>query len=574
MSELKQIVDNIKNNNFDDALRLCQLYQSKKNKHILSNFKGVIYLLQGKNIEAEKNFLKSIEENQTFIDPINNLIKFYFQNKNFESLLTYAKKLFEIDKSNPSFNYKLAFALEQNYRFEESIKYYENCIKLNGEDKIKALNNIGVIYSKLNKKITSNKYLLEAFKINPNDKFVVNNLLSNFIELRDIKNSELFYKKAESLDTNLNYFLYNKAIFLILIGKINSAIEILIENKNEIKFFSKLIHTYLIIGEKDKAKELFNEFKKINAKDLDYYNFLGMRYLYDGDFENGWKYYEFRLTKSKNFLNHISEWKGENIRKKNIAVYNEQGLGDCIQFSKYLFPLLKYDCNITFLVPKNLIEIFNKDLPNLKILSEESIDTDENEKFDYKISLGSLIKFFYKNKLEENNLISKTKKPSTFKINKHKLNVGIAWSGSFNGTGEPFRSIPLKSLKKIFSLDVKYYSLQSEIWKRDTNEYNSLNMTNLGNYTLSELSTIIQSLDLVISSDTSILHLSASLNKETWGLLSLHPDWRWGAFYKLNPYNSLKLFHQKKFNIWDDVEKEIYENLKEKLIKKKNFYNK
>jgi len=568
MSELKEIVDNIKNKNFDDALRLCQLYKSKKNKHILSNFKGVIYLLQGKNIESEKNFLKSIEENQTFIDPIDNLIKFYFQNKNFELLLTYARKLFELDKSNPSFNYKLAFALEQNYKFEEAIKYYENCIKLNGEDKIKALNNIGVLYSKLNKKITSNKYLLEAFKTNPNDKFVVNNLLSNFIELRDIKNSELFYRKAESLDTNLNYFLYNKAIFFILMGKINSALEILNKNKNEIKFFSKLIHTYLIIGEKNKAKELFNEFKKINSKDLDYYNFLGMRYLYDGDFENGWKYYEFRLTKLKNFLNHINEWKGENIKKKNIVVYNEQGLGDCIQFSKFLFPLLKYDCNITFLVPKNLIEIFNKDLPNLKISSIETFDTVENEKFDYKISLGSLIKFFYKNKLEDNYLIRKTKNSSTFKVNKNKLNVGIAWSGSFNGTGEPFRSIPLKSLKKIFSLDVNYYSLQSEIWKRDVNEYNSLNMTNLGNYTLSELSNIIQSLDLVISSDTSILHLSASLNKETWGLLSLHPDWRWGAFNEIHSYKSLKIFQQKNFDRWEDVELKVYESLKNKINNK------
>ena len=52
-------------------------------------------------------------------------------------------------------------------------------------------------------------------------------------------------------------------------------------------------------------------------------------------------------------------------------------------------------------------------------------------------------------------------------INKTKLNVGIAWSGSFNGPNEPFRSIPLKSLEKIFSLDINFYNLQSEIWDRD-----------------------------------------------------------------------------------------------------------
>jgi len=93
-------------------------------------------------------------------------------------------------------------------------------------------------------------------------------------------------------------------------------------------------------------------------------------------------------------------------------------------------------------------------------------------------------------------------------------------------------------------------------------------MTNLGNYTLSELSNIIQSLDLVISSDTSILHLSASLNKETWGLLSLHPDWRWGAFNEIHSYKSLKIFQQKNFDRWEDVELKVYESLKNKINNK------
>ena len=63
-------------------------------------------------------------------------------------------------------------------------------------------------------------------------------------------------------------------------------------------------------------------------------------------------------------------------------------------------------------------------------------------------------------------------------------------------------------------------------------------------YKLNEIASIIQNLDLVITSDTSILHLSASLNKQTWGILSLYPDWRWGEFNKINPYSNLKIFKQ------------------------------
>ncbi|MDC0898549.1 glycosyltransferase family 9 protein [Candidatus Pelagibacter sp.] len=286
-----------------------------------------------------------------------------------------------------------------------------------------------------------------------------------------------------------------------------------------------------------------------------------MRFLFQGDFEIGWKYYEHRNTKLKNILNDRPEWKGENIHQKSIVVYNEQGLGDSIQFSKFIIPLLKLTKNVTFLVQKNIIDIFKKDIPNLKIVSKEDF---HDKEFDFKISLGSLIKFFYKEKINENFLINNNLFDLPFVLNKDKLNVGIAWSGSFNGPNEPYRSIPLEALNKIFSLDVNFYCLQKEIWERDLVQFKKTKITNLGNYSLSDMVKIIQNLDLVLSSDTSILHLAASLNKETWGLLNLYPDWRWGAFNKLHPYKSLKLFQQRAFNKWEDVELEIYNNLKKK----------
>ena len=157
---------------------------------------------------------------------------------------------------------------------------------------------------------------------------------------------------------------------------------------------------------------------------------------------------------------------------------------------------------------------------------------------------------------------------NVIKFNKRKLNIGIAWSGSFNGPNEPYRSIPLKSLKKIFSLDINYFCLQNEIWDRDLNDFKLIKINDFGKYSLNEMKSIIPNLDLVISTDTSFLHLSSTLNKETWGILNLYPDWRWGEFNKINPYKTLKLFRQKIFNKWDDVDLEIFENLKIKMKQK------
>tara|TARA_B100001063_G_scaffold211760_1_gene210272 strand:- start:270 stop:1967 length:1698 start_codon:yes stop_codon:yes gene_type:complete len=563
MSDLKEIADNIMNKNFDQALKLCDFYQNEKNKYIILNFKGAIYLSQNNFEYAEINFLDSLKENEKFIDPLNNLFQLYLRKKDFKKLLFYAKKLIQIDSSNPSNNYKLGYALEQNSKIEESIKYYKNCINLNGSDKLKALNNIGVLYSKLNKENIANQYYLDALKIDQNNTVTINNLLSNYLELRDEKNSDIFYEKAKNIDQNIIHFLFNKAEYLIQKNQVNDAIEILENNKDkDFKFFKKLIRVYFLMGEKEKAQNLLDEFKKIESNDQEYLQFLGMRFLFQGNFEIGWKYYEHRYSKIRNFFNGIAEWKGENISQKNIVVYNEQGLGDSIQFSKFIIPLMKLTKNVNFLVQKNIFNIFKKDIPNLKIISKENFQ----EKFDFKISLGSLLKFFYKEKIDENFLINnKSSFELPFIINKDKLNVGIAWSGSFNGPNEPYRSIPLESLNKIFSLDVNFYCLQKEIWERDLIQFKKTKISNLGNYNLSEMVTIIQNLDLVISSDTSILHLSASLNKETWGLFNTYPDWRWGAFNKIHPYKSLKIFKQKAFNKWDDVEQEIYENLKKKI---------
>ena len=563
MSDLKEIADYIINKNFDQALKLCENYQNEKNKYIILNFKGVIHLSQNNFENAEINFLNSLKENNKFIDPLNNLIQLYLRKKDYIKLLSYAKKLIEIDSSNPSFNYKLGYALEQNNKVEESIEYYKNCINLNGKDKLKALNNIGSILSKSKKYKIANQYYLDALKIDQNNSLTINNLLSNYLELRDEKNSDIFYEKAKNIDQNIIYFLYNKVEYLIQKNQIDDAIEILKNNKNkDLKFFIKLIRIYSLIGEREKAQNLFDELKKIETNDPEYFQFLGMRFLFQGNFEIGWKYYEHRNTKLKNIFNTIAEWNGEDIHQKSIIVYNEQGLGDSIQFSKFIIPLLKLTNNVTFLVQKNIIDIFKKDIPNLKVVSKENF---HDNKFDFKISLGSLLKFFYKEKIDENFLINNNLFDLPFILNKDKLNVGIAWSGSFNGPNEPYRSIPLKALNRIFSLDVNFYCLQKEIWERDLIQFEKTNITNLGDYSLGDMVAIIQKLDLVISSDTSILHLAASLNKETWGLLNLYPDWRWGAFNKIHPYKSLKLFQQKAFNKWDDVELEIYKNLERKI---------
>ena len=566
MSNLKRIIENINNKNFDKALKFCDLYENNSNAHIISNLKGAIYQLQNNLEMAEIYFLKSSKINNSFIDPLKNLYIIYNKKKKIEEMISVGKKLIQIDQLDPSFNYKLGFAYDLNKKFSDAIHYYQNCIDLNGKETKFALNNMGSIYLKENKPKISLNFFLRAFNLDQKDEIIVNNLLSNYLQLRDKKNSDLFYAKAKDIDKDFIEFKFNEATYLIFNNQIYKAIEILQSNKNQIKFLIQLIKINFTIGNNEVANKLFNESKAKIERNSNYLNFLGMRYLSDGDFDNGWKFYEYRPLKHLNILKNIKEWNGEDLNSKHIIVYSEQGLGDTIQFSKYIFPLMKISKEVTFVVQKKIQNIFKTDFSNLKIEIEDTI---QDKIFDYKISLGSILKYFYKEKLnKDENLIRINKEFSNKWINKFdtkKMKIGIAWSGSATGPNEPYRSIPLKSLNKLFSLDVNFFCLQNEIWERDLDYFKSSKIVNFGKYNFDELTSIITNLDLVISSDTSLLHLSASLNKETWGLINLSPDWRWGKFNTINPYKSLKIFRQKIFNNWDDVSNTIFENLNKKI---------
>jgi len=564
MAELKDIVEQIQQRNLNKALELCESSQNNKNKHIIFNFMGVIHLLKNNLDLAETNFLSSAKIDGKFEDPIKNLYSICLKKNNLKDLLFYAKKLIKNYPLNNHYNYQLAYALELNNQFDEAIKYYEIYVNKEDKDKKKGLNNIGCIHLKKNKPRVALDYFLKAISFGE-DKIILNNTLNCYIRLRDIINADKFYLKAKDVDENFVEFIFNKAEYLILKNKINESIKILEKNKHKPKFLITLLRLYFNIGEIDKGNELFKQSKSQIIENFELYNYLGLRSLYEGNFDEGWKYYEYRNSKRVDFFKDIPEWSGEKIDKKKIVVFNEQGLGDSLQFSKYLIPLIKIAGKVTFVVQENIKNLFKKDMENLSI---ETVATSKNNKYDFKIALGSLIKFFYKEKLDFKDILIQSNKELDLKwknqISNSKLNIGLAWSGSFNGPNEPYRSIPLEVFKRIFKLDANFYCLQNEIWDRDLKYFKSLKLNDCGKYKLDKVASIIKNLDLVITVDTSLLHLSACLNKETWGILSLYPDWRWADFNKINPYSSLKIFKQKKFNDWTNVVEEIYKELKKR----------
>ena len=566
MDKLKVIIDNINSKNLDLALKQCEDYNVIENKYLINNFKGVIYSLKNDQVLAEEYFKKSHNLNEKFVDPLKNLYVIYIKKKNYLEAINIAQKLNNLNNTNDLFVYQLAYAYELNNDNLLAIKYYENCKDLNGQNKLKALNNIGNIYLKNNKPKTSLKYFLEANEIVKNDKIISNNILLNYIKLKNENKSDEYFEISKKLDNKYIEFFYNEAQYYIFKEKFDKAIELLNKHKDKPKFLIILIELYFNMGNFKGGELLLNGIRDEIKKDINFFNYVGIRSLREGNFKDGWKFYESRGSKTTSYLKDIKEWNGENLENKSIVVFYEQGIGDTLQFSKYVYSLTRIAKKVIFIVNNSIKNLFRTDLINLKI---ETRDSFINKGFDYKISLGSLIKFFYLEKFSSHDhLINKnidTNEDWKNKLSSNKPNVGLVWTGSLLGPNQPFRSIQLKNLVKILNLDINFYCLQNEIWQSDKEYFNTDKIEDFGKYNLAEISSIIKNLDLVISVDTAILHISAILNKETWGIFNIYPDWRWGALDKINPYNSLVKINQTKFNQWEDVTNGIYERLKIKF---------
>ena len=566
MDNLKIIFENIKSKNLDIALKLCEDNNTERNQHIINNFKGVIHSLLNNPDLAEQFFQKSHSLDDKFEDPLKNLYVINIKKKNFEEAIKFSEKLCKLNNENDLYFYQLAYAYELSNHNLLAIENYEICINLNGENKIKALNNLGTLFLKNNKAKTSLKYFLTANEIDKNNKLIINNILLNYIKLKDEVNSDKFFLIAKSLNNQDIGFIYNEVQYYILKQKFDDAIDILKKHKDKTRFLILLIDLYFNMGKFKDGELLLDEVKKDIKKDINFYNYFGIRSLREGNFEEGWKFYESRGSKITGYLKNIKDWNGENLENKKIVVFNEQGIGDALQFSKYVYSLSKISKKVCFVVNNNIKDLFKTTLDNIKIQTRDNF---VNNNFDFKISLGSLIKYFYLQKYEKHDFLINLNESEIIKwknkLDTSKPNVGLVWTGSFFGPNQPFRSIQLKNINKILKLDINYYCLQSEVWESDKEYFDKKRIFDFGKYNLAEIVSIIKNLDLVITVDTAILHISSILNKETWGIFNIYPDWRWGALDSINPYKSLTKINQTKFNQWEDVTDKIYQKLKDKF---------
>ena len=422
--------------------------------------------------------------------------------------------------------------------FQKAVEPYRRAIVL-APDKTQAYNNLGVVYKELGRNEEALFAYQKVLELNPNDSAALNNLGNLRRNMGDTTGAIAALKCSITL------------------------------NPNYADAYSNLGALYKENKEFDRAMFYYQKALALNPEHTNAQFDIALMELSKGNYESGWSGYEYRLKMNellaKTDVYTSPLWQGESLQNKTIILQTEQGFGDTIMFIRYAPYFKELGAKIIVRTRLELMALFRSIQEVDEIICEE----DPLPEHDFYLPLLSCPQRFKTVLQTIPRKFPYLGSPKNgLSLERKSLHVGITWSGSPTNRGHKDRYVGLKILSQLFDIDhISWYSLQIG---EDSHEIQSFNLhdTIIDKTELltdfAQTAAFIEALDLVISVDTSVAHLSGALNKKTFVLLSKPAEWRWMQEGETTPwYESLLLFRQEIRGDWQKPILQIKEKLRE-----------
>ena len=422
--------------------------------------------------------------------------------------------------------------------FQKAVEPYRRAIVL-APNKTQAYNNLGVVYKELGRNEEALFAYQKVLELNPNDSAALNNLGNLRRNMGDTTGAIAALKCSITL------------------------------NPNYADAYSNLGALYKENKEFDRAMFYYQKALALNPEHTNAQFDIALMELSKGHYESGWSGYEYRLKMNellaKTDVYTSPLWQGESLQNKTIILQTEQGFGDTIMFIRYAPYFKELGAKIIVRTRLELMALFRSIQEVDEIICEED-PLPEHDFYLPLLSCPQRFKTVLQTIPRKFPYLGSPKNGLSFE--RKSLHVGITWSGSPTNRGHKDRYVGLKILSQLFDIDhISWYSLQIGA---DSHEIQSFNLhdTIIDKTELltdfAQTAAFIEALDLVISVDTSVAHLSGALNKKTFVLLSKPAEWRWMQEGETTPwYESLLLFRQEIRGDWQKPILQIKEKLRE-----------
>lgn len=287
-----------------------------------------------------------------------------------------------------------------------------------------------------------------------------------------------------------------------------------------------------------------------------------------GEFAAGWREHEWRKRMREPLGARqlpCREWLGdEPLEGKTLFIHAEQGLGDTLQFCRYATLARAAGAAVVISAPSTLCPLLTGLGAGIQVIANEAAPPPG---LDFHCAMLSM-PFAMQTRLDTipdpgRYLCTDPERVRGWKdrLGTHGLKVGVRWQGRSGIRADIGRSLPLAALAPLADIPgIRLISLQKGAGLEQSaalSERVSLeHVLDDGEGPESWLDTaaLLDCLDLVITSDTSVAHLAGALARPTWVALKFSPDWRWLLDRNDTPwYGSVRLFRQTRPGDWSSV---------------------
>ncbi len=492
----------------------------------------------------------------------------------------------------------LGLAHERLGASDTAIACYREALRL-APDYAQAHVNLGATLFNLGRNAEAEPHLIEATRLRPEDAECHANLAGLYLRSSQLEQAEACARRALEINANdaralvtlghVNFTRgdrqaaatllhravelapdyadarYNLAVVLEHMGQMDKAAEhyetVLRQNPDYRRAARALAVLAKQRGRLDEGERRLRAILAADPGDGSARLHLAFLLLLAGRFEEGWVEYEARwgseeAETQRRALPH-PQWKGEDIGDDILFLHAEQGLGDTLQFCRYV-PEIAARYRVMLEVPEQLFRLF-KGFGGTEVILAGTVPPP----FDRHSPLLSLpyiagtslatipAEIPY---LTADDTLVESWKPRLAALSG--LKVGLVWAGGTKMQRDYERSIPLARFASLGGLDgVSFVSLQ----KGDAASATPPEGLELIDWTaeltdFADTAALVAGLDLVIAVDTAIIHLAGAMGKPVWLLNRFIPDWRWLLDRDDSPwYPTLRQFRQTTPGDWDEV---------------------
>lgn len=374
---------------------------------------------------------------------------------------------------------------------------------------------------------------------------------------------------------------YNRGVALLRLGRYAEAAE---ANDRALAIAPDFANAQLNRGKAlmqlnrcDEAVAAFDAALKLRKDFADAHFNKALALLTCGDYARGFAEYERRWRRTgmpppKSRGKPL--WLGEYpLTRKTVLLHAEQGLGDTIQFARYVPPIAASGAKAVLEVPAELQSLMGR----LDGVAAVVARGEEAPPFDVHCPLGSL-------PLAMRTDLATVPAPIPYlsaaadKIAQWSARlealprprVAIAWSGNPSHDNDRNRSIAFARLAPLFAASASFVSIQHDLRAEDAAALAAVpRVTHVGAALadFGDTAAVLALCDVVIAVDTAAAHLAGAMGRPVWVLVPFAPDWRWGREGETTPwYPTARLFRQPAPGDWDNVIARIADEVKKVAI--------